>query len=1043
MVAIIHGSSYFKPFGQTAIAGPTGSTGFTGPTGPSAEGRIGNTGYSGAGITWMYLVDDDKLYTEFNAQEGPTGSYTTLTRIKGPTGDTYNLIDVLNASSTLGGETIGKGRNDNFDPNTIIIRSLEVTGDYDGSAISLVQNEFLNNIDINYDRGNFGYLDVQSGTANQLVAIDDNITNPLWISGITGATYDTASSFDLEEGVGKNYNALNAKVKSYKEKIKYLIVSSSGDIQNVGGDGEDPMYITPIDSPINPNEAKNIIIDMRQLADVDDTDGNTGPLQLRFRDASFGYTGNVLNSDDDLRDLSKAFTMEVIGASSGYEQVRFDGGNIIWPLDKEPCWSGGDDIINFFWLPCESRDIDGDGIEEICPKGAAWHGNMVQYHSQGNTGDPFHCISDKVTYKSTNRNYPFISGMTGTTGACCVGDGTCVYTTSDLCYGYYFGAGTTCGGSVIANTGSVCYEANGACCVTNTQTNISTCYDNSSANECIELGNPLNKISSFGGTGSQCVDMKCDDISKEFGACCDGIGNCSQISESQCKKKGHYFLGVGVSCYSGTHKFEVCSGGTGACCQGTEICVDGLSGGGCIESGYLYAGHRSLCNDINCRNNTTTSSCVQEVTKLNLNPGDLYAGGMVVGLYQPYSSSVVGVKAFGGNKTTPWQTLMEGATGSTSDARGLECESYKSKYDFHGYGFDSKGCGEYGPMSIHQEDISRPDAYYMIVSMDPLGITGDREIINPTKNPGATSEFYWGNHGSAWGPIYNQIIGRYDDFMKLDYFKLKEGYWYNSEMGDISYGNIAPNTFTSCKEARRLGNGAVEKLQTKPIQTAHGQWHRNWGLYNNIRIISADNALSQNYNNNDGFYSSTDFGPGLSADYVSAFRATRLYDDRIISIDGITGSSPNNVSSWHMPSHDEMAYIASNVCREHDGFDLNAKLLEEDGTPLNDWYWTSTGAFNETKGITHGTGEGIAEITSGVASADPGTLAWAMKFDVNGIKENFIAGKKDRTHNTYQVRPIRFVRCDGRFAESSDINYKLWKLPNVLRDEDKGINQEF
>ena len=66
-----------------------------------------------------------------------------------------------------------------------------------------------------------------------------------------------------------------------------------------------------------------------------------------------------------------------------------------------------------------------------------------------------------------------------------------------------------------------------------------------------------------------------------------------------------------------------------------------------------------------------------------------------------------------------------------------------------------------------------------------------------------------------------------------------------------------------------------------------------------------------------------------------------------------------------------------------------------------------------------------------------------MKFDVNGVEEKFKVGKKDRTHNTYQVRPIRFVRCDGKFANDSDINYKLWKLPNVLRDKDKGINQDY
>ena len=60
-----------------------------------------------------------------------------------------------------------------------------------------------------------------------------------------------------------------------------------------------------------------------------------------------------------------------------------------------------------------------------------------------------------------------------------------------------------------------------------------------------------------------------------------------------------------------------------------------------------------------------------------------------------------------------------------------------------------------------------------------------------------------------------------------------------------------------------------------------------------------------------------------------------------------------------------------------------------------------------------------------------------MKFDVEGNKEEFLVGKKNRTTNTYQVRPIRMIRCDGKY--SSD---KLTKMPKVLRDSDKNINQD-
>ena len=54
---------------------------------------------------------------------------------------------------------------------------------------------------------------------------------------------------------------------------------------------------------------------------------------------------------------------------------------------------------------------------------------------------------------------------------------------------------------------------------------------------------------------------------------------------------------------------------------------------------------------------------------------------------------------------------------------------------------------------------------------------------------------------------------------------------------------------------------------------------------------------------------------------------------------------------------------------------------------------------------------------------------------------NFLTGKKNRTQNTYKVRPIRLVRCDGKYATGGQPNQKLWKLPKVLRDSDKGVNQ--
>ena len=480
-------------------------------------------------------------------------------------------------------------------------------------------------------------------------------------------------------------------------------------------------------------------------------------------------------------------------------------------------------------------------------------------------------------------------------------------------------------------------------------------------------------------------------------------------------------------------------------CRGDGTCEDGMTADACLSGGNIYAGNKSKCDDIKCRGNDNTN-CVASVAGLDLKPGDLYAGGMVVGLYEPFKSRCFGATGFGGNKSSTWDQLMSGgSTGATLDNYGMHSKSYLSKYDYHGYGFTSdKGCVQYQKYDYHDHDISTPDSYYVIVSLSPVGITGDREIVNILDYPGATSEFYWGNRGSSWGPLYNQNTVKLNDISN-EYvaraFKMGEGYWYNQALGEGSLNNIAPNTFTTCRKARRFGNGAINKLKTKPFQTAHGYWNRNWGLYNNIRVISADNALSEGYTDSQNYYSS-DFGPGLTADYVSAFRATRLMHDYYTNDDGITADS-ERLSGWYIPSQDEMAYVAHNcIDSSNDEFNLNYHLFQEGGVPINGWHWTSTGAFDESKGFTAGLGEGVINPVVSGATADPGTLAWAMKFDVNGVANNFLVGKKHRTHNKYKVRPIRLLRCDGQYATGGSENVKLWELPRVLRDSDKGINQD-
>ena len=1043
MVApVVHGSSFFIPIGGGPVTGPigpigpTGTTGSTGTTGPiGATGLTGASMIGGFGSTAIYIQDGNlhQIFHGYNFHGDPiggyTGGYVTSTLVKGPTGQSVNSIDGGNTYGGItytsayvlpsGGATVFKSRNSD---EIITIKAIEVTGD----SLTLTDNTESGEINLHYDRGNFGYLNTQSSSGiGSLVGTDGG--TPVRLHGFTGASYDSG------------LNAIDVRVKSYKEKSKFLTVGDGDyDIKKQGD-------TTNYSGTINPNVAKVFTIDMRQLDDDDmHESGFTGPVQLEFENASFGYTGNSISGipAEGKPNLSKAFTLIVHGATNSSAPIeRFT--NVTWPLDLAPCFSGGTDIFNFFWLPCETRGT-------ICPNEASWHGNLVQWKSSDNVIDnstdnnPFWChtvAGTRSMYNSGEQNYNGIeimnsAGTTGATGACCLGDGMCVHTIESKCFGYFVGCGTTCGSS----SESVCLEK-GPCCSHNTETKETNCTQQT-IDGCINYSDILHIETNFGGTGNKCYNMDCLSASKDLGACCDGLGNCELLTEIECKNLGRFFHGEGISCTKtyGTETIEICAGGTGACCEGST-CSNNTTFKSCVsDSGNLYAGDRSKCCDIDCASDEFRGRNAS-IQALNLQPGDLYAGGMVVGIYRPNGGAVHGHESFGKDKTAHWTDLIYGATGSTSDNIGSTGTSYRSKYDFHGYGFTSdKGCDTLNQLDILEDD-TRIDSYYVITALSPLAITGDREVVLLQDYPSATAEFYWGNGGSSWGPIYDQDALKYND-LNSDYknrFLLNEGYWYDEFMGEPSLINLPFNTYTTCKKARSLGADGVSKLLTKPNQSPNGFWHRNYGFYNNVRTISADNALSQGYNGTDDAYTSGQFGPGLTADYVSAFRTCRLYDDRLNgttgAVNGFTGSNASEVSSWYIPSHDELAFIAENCISNNSyNFNLNSYLLANGGSPYTGWYWSSTGAFDETKGITGGHQEGV--MVSG-ATADPGTVAWAMKFDIDGSHDRFLVGKKNRTHNTYQVRPIRMIRCDGKY--SSD---KLTKMPKVLRDSDKNINQD-
>jgi hypothetical protein len=1011
----VQGSSYFASQGGTGPTGPQGSAGPAGPTGLVGIGTTGNFGTTGSNLKGATLDDNHYLVQTFtgghDGNSGDSFTYTTTTPIRGKLGESYihithgNTYDSL-PLHTIGG--IGVGVADAHD--RIKVRTLRGLG-------SVNITTYPNGITLEYDRGSFGAINVTGGgEVGRLVGLTGpQGTNDKMLQGMSGGKYIEGSGL------------LDVQIRNFTENaIHYKFEDNvsgdgfSGGIQLVSGgiDGVTGFWVD-----IDPTVAKVFVVNASDNLAGNSADGQEGHASpVLF---------NILNTIPTT-ELS-AFTLVTHGVTGTTPAWDRFSPNVRFPLGIEPCFSGKTDIIDFYSYPKSDGNV--------------WYGNVIRWNSSNDVVNVYGC-NEVDAYNSTTEGYRDrrSSQSSGGTGACCLG-GNCSHTSQELCIGYFYGAGTTCGYTGNSgNTGNICF-GRGSCCIKDETTNKISCYDNVTSDDCVSMGSVNGTVTVYGGDNTLCGLQNCSYAFDDIGACCDGMGGCSIISEEKCKKQNGFFMGYGKLCKD-VDGDNICSGGTGACCRSTS-CEEDVYFSDCLGTGDVFGGKDTTCAKINCPTiGMQTANCLSTISGLDLNPGDLYAGGVVVGMYRPKGSVCLGATAFGGDRNTSWEHLMEGGTGNTGDSFGMTSDFYYSRYDYHGYGFDNTNtCMDIS--SKNNQDENSPDSYIMIASLEPIAITGDREIVSLFDHPGATSEFFWSNNGSSWGPLYDTNSSTYDDLneaYKKNVLQHKEGFWYNANATEsANKKTLGLNTFSSCDYAYRNGSDGIEKLLTDRPFSAHGNWMRNWGMYNTIRMISADNALYADYNDVGGYYSSSDFGTGLTSDYVSAIRATRLLSDGLTS-DIQQGSTGNieNISGWYLPSHDELGFLAANCAIDEstpDGFNLNVSMMLSGGLPFDGWHWSSTGTFTlDEDGYDTSSTEGVLTTSGGITA---GSVAWAINFGLNNNKDYFKSGKKKRTQNTYKVRPIRMIRCDGQHVTGGAItdNKKLWNIPKVLRDEDKGINQ--
>ena len=949
------------------LTGPTGPTGGTGPSG--LTGSTGNTGNTGSGISGSEMA----VFSGFIRVTFDDGSqFSSANKIKGPSGGVSELV--------IKGLNLGTGVtlfSDRVSRNDLKLRTIRA--EKDDGVLQIYTNP--NEVILDFDLETSSYVNLSGATFENSIV------------GVSGAN----QFFSIKNTkYNPNTKSVSFIAKDYRERaIDITYRKTAQTIEGLAG----------FTFEIDPDEARIFAIDL--------TDQST--------DTPISIFVNTPTSTD----TSQSFTLIVKGATGTSPSTsRFRSSNkVLFPFNNQPCFSGAEgssaDIFNFFWA------------------GSNWYGNLVQWGAANDLA-PFDC-NNLIPAGGGIGDEPFTRFAQGFTGACCTGI-TCELTDQFSCSGYFHGVGTTCGG-MGTTSGGICDQP-GACCTEN-EDNGSLICNQLTANQCVIFGTNDGIQTIFHGNSSVCERVDCQTSLESLGACCDGLGGCELKTETDGFNSGGFFKGIGTLCNKLSDNFSsldqefVCTAGIGSCCFNTT-CENGYTFDGCINAGGLYAGEKSTCAGINCpeKNFDGKYGCSGKVLGVDLYPGDLYAGGMVVGVYNPYYGVVLGAK----------DAFTKGVTGTGSTGAGLTSEImstgeyaseyYRTEYDHHGYGFngftldDQLSCKDFAKLNFPDEGDGISDSYLMIISLDPVAVSGG-SLVDYGDNPEATHQFVWSNSGSAWGP-YVDLENRRNSsgIFSEEYSQVgsyKEGFWFTGNTFEDSAKFLKNRTFSSCREARSIGQDWINRLRSRSLQNINGFWRRNWGLYNSLHLAHADNIDELNFSPIGEEFSSNIFGPSITAGDFTSIRATRLMDDSLTSpIQGSKINSPE-VSQWFLPSYDEMSFLAANCANDlgiYYNFNLNTTLLAEGGTPLTDWHWTSTGAFDYSKD------EGLYS-ESGVTA---GSVAWGIYFSETGISSTFKSGRKDRQENRYKVRPIRLVRCDSNHGTTGSTEFKAWNIPDILRD---------
>jgi hypothetical protein len=485
----------------------------------------------------------------------------------------------------------------------------------------------------------------------------------------------------------------------------------------------------------------------------------------------------------------------------------------------------------------------------------------------------------------------------------------------------------------------------------------------------------------FEGLKTKLSDFDCSAnlVGRNFGACCDGVGNCTYTTSQDCALSKFFFQGVGVLCGN------ICSGGSGGCCDSGITCSNGITGDFCISNNRTYLGDQKYCQSFDCV--ADGIPCFQTIEGMsNLKQGDEYAGGLIAGLFNIKDgerSQVYGHRVFGNMATAQLLGLIEDdeALSESYKRKNLSIK-YNTVFDYSGYGFSSSS------NNLSEQN----ESFMIIVAKEDITYSG-------------TNQFVWSQKQYRWGPIFNPVSGGIstDDENLFYYTEIPEGY-IEQTTSSTNFPLISQNSITN--PSIRITNDPIDWIYLRSDQSINGKWTRNYGLLNTARLIGSKLAAADSDINAFGYYTPD---PTVTSPNIV---------DAIIKFNINNPSEGSNESSWFIPSHDEMGFI-SNLCQISTDFNLNTTLALLGYTLIDGAYWTSTGSFDMESFEGYNTGTAVSP-----------TKAWAFNIDSeNPYSSQYNNSIIENRQNTYKVRPIKIVRCDARFHRPTDEAYKLWRLP--------------